>query len=204
MENIFKKFKLSFVKITNQAKENGALVFATVIITFILMFSTCIAIFFTSVRGPEQVMVPNVIGKSLVSALFEMQEKELYPKIQLRYSETDEDKGKIIEQNPAPGAIVKAYRRVTITISRGLAMDFLQDFTGKNIEQTLEALELTFGSENSLIKIETVNLADSSEKGTIIAQEPEEGTDINDIEKIVFIVSSGEKSEETTAETANE
>ena len=40
--------------------------------------------FSLAVRGQEQTLVPNVTGKDLVTALVEMQEKELYPRVSLR------------------------------------------------------------------------------------------------------------------------
>ena len=49
--------------------------------TFILMICACAAAFFIMVKGAEEVLVPNVEGKDLASALLEMQIKELYPVI---------------------------------------------------------------------------------------------------------------------------
>lgn len=50
-----------------------------------------------------------------------MQVKELYPKIQLRYSDVPGDKGMILEQNPVAGTIVKASRRIDLVVSRETA-----------------------------------------------------------------------------------
>ena len=63
---------------------------------FIMIF-VFTAVFFISVKGPEEVMVPNVVGKELTQALLDMQIKELYPRIQLRHSNSITEKGKNIK-----------------------------------------------------------------------------------------------------------
>ena len=64
------------------------------IVFFVALIAT--AVFFLFVRGAEQTMVPDVRGKDLIQALLELQQKELYPRIQLRYSGAVADKGKIL------------------------------------------------------------------------------------------------------------
>jgi len=78
-----------------------------------------VSVFFYAVHGEEQTMVPDVTGKELTEALLELQVKELYPRLQLRYSQTSRDKGFILEQEPKPGTIVKAGRRIRLIVSRG-------------------------------------------------------------------------------------
>ena len=52
-----------------------------------LMMAVTVIVFFVAVKGPEEVLVPNVTGLQLEEGLLEMQVRELYPKIQLRYSD---------------------------------------------------------------------------------------------------------------------
>ena len=52
---------------------NGKTLVATVIAAvFVMLFFACV-IFFLHVKGPEEVMVPEVRGKELTDALLEMQ-----------------------------------------------------------------------------------------------------------------------------------
>ena len=64
----------------------------------ILVFVGIIAVsvFFIALRGAEQTMVPDVTGKDLTAALLELQVKELYLRIQLRYTQSSADKGLIM------------------------------------------------------------------------------------------------------------
>ena len=55
----------------------GKPLFFTMILTFLVTVIACIAVFFASLQGEEKVMVPDVVGKSLTTALLEMQQKEL-------------------------------------------------------------------------------------------------------------------------------
>src|SRR5574344_2359479 len=128
------KIKTSYSDYVDHLQNGGKSLVWTVILTFLVMVVVCLAVFFASVKGAEKVMVPNVIGKDLETALLEMQAKELYPKIQLKYSDIPGDEGTILDQNPDAGAIVKAYRRITLTVSRGVVLDQIEDYVGRKID----------------------------------------------------------------------
>ena len=196
MKNGFSKMRTSFQNQMDGLASHGKSLVLTVILTFLVMIVVCLAVFFASVQGAEKVMVPNVVGKNLTTALLEMQQKELYPKIQLRYSESADDAGMILEQNPDAGAIVKAYRRVTLTVSRGPALDTIEDFSGQNIEDVKKRLQNLYAGETPLVELATpVYRQDSSAKGKILAQYPEAGTHVIDKVKLHLVVSNGDSAE---------
>ena len=173
----------------------GAPLFFTMILTLIVTVVACIAVFFASVQGEEQVMVPDVVGKSLTTALLEMQQKELYAKIQLRYSD-EEDALTILEQDPAPGSIVKAYRRVTLTVSRGLEGSGIEDLVGKNIDEVRPQLKSSYGADGSLVTVaDPVYKKSSRPAGTILGQTPAAGSVISDMTRLQLIVSKGTEPE---------
>ncbi|MBE6355369.1 PASTA domain-containing protein [Treponema sp.] len=195
-----KKSLRVFIEKQTQAIENSgkALIF-TVVGSIILMFAAAIAIFFTNVQGEEKVMVPDVVGKNIYTGLFELEQKELYGKIQFRDSETGGDEGKIIAQDPVEGSIVKAYRRITLTVSRGATLDNLPDYTGSNYNDTVNKIELHYAGEVPLIKIKTpIYLTSEKNAGTIIAQYPEPDTAIIDPIEVQFIVSAGNEVHQVT------
>ena len=154
-----------------------------------------VSVFFIAVNGEEQIMVPNVIGKELTEALLELQVKELYPRLQLRYSQTSADKGLILEQDPKPGSIVKAGRRIRLVVSRGVILDRVETFIGRNINDVRMDLLTVYVSSGG-VPLLTVNepliFEYSSERpGTILAQKPEPGADISGPMMIEFVVSRG-------------
>ena len=174
-------------------EHKGTLSFVLVVLfSFFITAAVCVAVFFLTVRGAERVMVPNVVGKSLTEALLVLQEKELYPKITLRYSDLPGDKGSVLDQSPASGSIVKAYRRVNLTISRGIPIDYLEDYTGKQIDQVRGELDMLFSGADSLLEIApVVYKRDPSLAGTVLAQDPPSGTPIEGKMTLQFVVSSG-------------
>jgi beta-lactam-binding protein with PASTA domain len=154
-----------------------------------------LSVFFYAVHGEEQAMVPDVRGKELTEALLELQIKELYPRLQLRYSQTSRDKGYILEQEPKPGTIVKAGRRIRLVVSQGVIVNRVENFISRNIDEVrmeLMALQATAGGLPLLSIKEPLMYDFSSENpGTILAQKPEPLTNISGPISLEFVVSRG-------------
>ena len=199
-----RKFKPSSLRIdiseaVSEFQKNTKIMVATVLFSFFLMIAVALAVFFAVVQGQEKVMVPNVQGKPLAEALLEMQAKELYPRIQLRYSEVPGDAGKILEQNPASGTIVKAGRRISLVVSRGVVIEHVENYTGLFLDDVRMQLQTLFaGSANPLIVLsEPVYRADVSEPGIILEQTPPAGTLITEPVTVTLVVSRGPQFEKT-------
>jgi beta-lactam-binding protein with PASTA domain len=158
-----------------------------------------VAIFFIAVRGAEQTMVPDVQGKELTEALLELQVKELYPRLQLRYSQSSQDKGLILEQDPRAGTIVKAGRRIRLVVSQGVVINSVGSYIGRNVDEVrmdLQALGSGGAGGSSalplLILREPFMYEYSTEApGTILQQKPEAGTNISGPMILEFVVSRG-------------
>lgn len=160
-----------------------------------------VTVFFAFVKGGEQTMVPNVQGKELTTALLELQSKELYPRIQLRYSNSAADKGNILEQDPSPGSIVKAGRRVKLIVSRGVIIDKIDNYVGQNIDDVKMRLQAQFSSSSRpLLSLREPLIYDFSTEsfGTIIEQSPLPGSDISGPVKLAFVVSRGPETDKIT------
>ena len=182
---------------TKKTPVTKRLLFLTVLGTVVLMFIVCLIVFFATVRGAEQVLVPNVVGKHWSEALVEMQQKELYAKVQLRYTESD-DEGMILNQSPIGGSITKAGSRVTLTISRGAVVSHVENYIGQNIDDVKMNLQTMFSGVKPLIILDTPSYkTDSSPAGTILAQTPPEGTAISSPVTVKLIVSRGADAEMT-------
>jgi beta-lactam-binding protein with PASTA domain len=122
-----------------------ALIAVLISLVVLMGFSGVIAFFFT-LRGEEQTLVPNVVDMELSAALVKLQEKELYPRVSLRFSSDPETRGRILEQEPLPGAIVKAGRRIALVVSRGAAQDKVGDYVGQTVDEVKIHLQTVFGS----------------------------------------------------------
>jgi beta-lactam-binding protein with PASTA domain len=165
-----------------------------------------VAVFFIALRGAEETMVPDVRDKELTAALLELQVKELYPRIQLRYSQSNLEKGTILEQDPRPGTIVKAGRRIRLVVSQGAVINSVENYRGRNIDEVRMDLRALLASaahaagglageetaQPSLSLKEPLMYEYSSEPaGTILQQRPEPGTAISGPTILEFVVSRG-------------
>jgi beta-lactam-binding protein with PASTA domain len=159
-----------------------------------LAAAAALVVFFVALRGAEQTMVPDIRDKELVEALQELQTKELYPRIQTRYSQSANDRGFVLEQDPPPGTIVKAGRRIRLVVSLGMMINVIEDYRGRNIEEVRMDLQALFASASmSLLTIKEPFMYEysSANPGVILEQKPEPGEPVSGPVSLEFVVSRG-------------
>jgi beta-lactam-binding protein with PASTA domain len=184
----------NFDNIESYVSEHIKLFISLVLGTLLFAGIVALAVFFIAVRGSEQTMIPDVQGKELTAALMELQVKELYPKIQLRYSQSASDKGTILEQDPLPGTIVKAGRRIRLVVSQGVIVDTLGDYIGRNVDDVrMELQSIAAAAGQQLLSLNEPFMYEFSteEVGTILQQNPEAGFSVSGPTSIDFVISKG-------------
>ena len=155
--------------------------------------------FILTLEGEEEVMIPDVQGMELANAIIDLQDKGVYATVQLRYSEKLSDKGTVIGQNPEAGSVVKAKSEVLLRVSKGAAVERLDNYVGWNIgelESHLKSLESVLGPILKLKK-PYVRVFDNSPPGTILEQKPEPGTELTVLTELQLVVSKGEEGQIT-------
>jgi beta-lactam-binding protein with PASTA domain len=159
----------------------------------VLMIIAGITAFFLALRGAEQTMVPNVQGMELSQALVKLQEKELYPRLSLRFTDNPAERGTIVEQDPAPGAIVKAGRRINITVSRGTVADRVGDYIGQDLNEVKLRLQTLFAGARPLLSIKEppIYVFNKAPAGTILEQKPQPETELSGPTLLELVVSRG-------------
>ena len=191
---------MSVGDIADDISGNGKTIVITSLVMLIVFIAVSTLVFFISLKSAEQVMVPNVVGKDLPEALLDLQARELYPRIQLRYSQKADEKGLILEQDPSPGAIVKGGKRIELVVSQGTVIDTVQNYIGENIEDVQNRIrELFTSGSRQYIQIKQPYLTKYSAEpaGTILEQEPAAGTPISNNMELTFVVSKGTQAETT-------
>lgn len=193
--------RINFGEAYEKMQTSIPLIVLTCFVSLLITALFAVTIFFTNVKGAEKVLVPNVMGKKLEDALLEMQVKELYPKINLRYSDKPGDEGTILDQSPEAGAIVKGYSRVSLVVSRGVIVDKVDDYIGMNLDELQLKLSTLFaGQTRPLIVLSDPEYKpDTSAAGTILEQDPPAGTNISEPVTVHLIVSRGPQYENTRA-----
>jgi beta-lactam-binding protein with PASTA domain len=157
-----------------------------------------LSVFFVAVRGTEQTMVPDVRDKELTEALLELQVKELYPRIQLRYSQSSGSKGLILEQDPPGGTIVKAGRRIRLVVSQGTALESVGDYVGRNVDEVrIDIQTISASAAQPLLSLKEPFMYEHSDvaAGTILRQKPLPSTEISGPTVLEFVVSRGPEKE---------
>jgi beta-lactam-binding protein with PASTA domain len=160
-----------------------------------------LSVFFVAVRGKEQVMVPDVAGKELTQALLELQDKELYPRLDLRVTGSIEDKGIVLEQEPEAGTIVKAERRINLVVGAGLALDTVGNYIDRDISEVrAEVAAVRSQSAQPLLNLKEPFIFQYSAKpaGTVLQQKPQSGTDITSPIVLELVVSRGQENARIT------
>ena len=187
-------FKINRDAIGDYVAGHARLVVVVALGMVVFVAAAALLVFFIALRGAEQDMVPDLRNKDLLEALQELQVKELYPRIQTRYSESTGDRGLILEQDPMPGTIVKAGRRIKLVVSRGMVVNAIEDYRGRNIEEVRMDLQALFASASmSLLTIKEPFMYEhsSEDAGTILQQKPEPGEPVSGPVTLEFVVSRG-------------
>jgi beta-lactam-binding protein with PASTA domain len=168
------------------------------VIIVVLAVIVALIVFFLSLKGAEQIKVPDVESMPLETAIIELQERALNARVQLHFSSDPEDKGTILGQEPEPGAVVKAGSNVVLRVSRGAVIDRVEDYLGWTLEDLEIHLQTLFTTYGPLLRIKqpVVKVFDESEPGTILEQKPEPGTRITGMTDLELIVSKGPKEEQ--------
>lgn len=189
---------MGFSDIADSVEGNGKVVIATSLIMLVFVVLVSSIVFFISVKPAEQVLVPNIEGKKLEDAMLELQVKQLYPRLQLRFTDNNKDTGLILEQSPPAGTIVRAGKRINVVVSRGAVINSVGNYVGKTLTDVQQQLATVFSAgHKQLITIrEPVMYKHSSiPAGTILEQNPAPETKISENTVIEFIVSKGPENE---------
>jgi beta-lactam-binding protein with PASTA domain len=189
-------FKHKFESADTKPGGSFKLLVSMALVLLVFVGIIAIAVFFVAVRGAEETLVPDLRGKELYEALLELQAKELYPRIQLRYSQNSKDKGQVLEQDPGAGTVVKAGRRIRLVVSQGVILNRVENYIGRHVDEVrLEIQTITATTGTQLITLKDPLIYDFSPEapGTILRQKPEAGAGITGLTELELVLSRGPK-----------
>ncbi|MFI3256891.1 MAG: PASTA domain-containing protein [Spirochaetales bacterium] len=194
LKKLFGYFKIDLGQKEMSFRTTWRILILPMIIAIFLTALSALAVFFLVVKSPEQVLVPDVVGSELTDALQEMQIKELYPKIQLQYSSSSDDKGTVLSQSPSAGSIVKAGRRINLVVSQGVILDRVGDYVGMDVDSVraqLQTIAASFGVRMITLSPDIMYQENEAEAGTILEQNPPSNTSLSGPVTLELVVSSG-------------
>jgi serine/threonine protein kinase/beta-lactam-binding protein with PASTA domain len=134
--------------------------------------------------GPEQVEVPEVVGKpldeatqTLANAGFRWTTKRVFS--------PDAPEGEVTKQNPKPGEQAEKGATIALTVSKGQELAAVPDV----LQQTRQSAESELRSAGFVA--EAVLVDSDSPQGLVVAQDPDPGTERPKGETVQISVSNG-------------
>lgn len=193
IKEFISKVGVSFTNTKEAMQSCGPAFIVYTVALFLLMGFFTLIIFIAFNKGYEHEVVPDVVGKNIYQAELILQEKEFYPRLQMRYADTPGLAGQVISQSPKSGTVAKGGTRVTLVVSRGIVFDHVKNYVGTNLDALKNTLDALYaGSEVPSLTIGTpIFKIDGAPAGTILEQEPQEGTPITQPIELKLIVSAG-------------
>ena len=138
-------------------------------------------------KGPERVLVPNVVGKSQEAATSAITQARLNVGKPTTDFDDNIPAGSVISTVPAKGTKAKPGSTIAIVVSRGKGIQ-LPDLTGKSREEAEQTLsDLGIAAD---IKTDNNN-TDQSKAGQVLRQDPPPGTITKDT-KVTITVAQGQ------------
>jgi eukaryotic-like serine/threonine-protein kinase len=135
--------------------------------------------------GPERYAVPDVIGKAYDVAVVALENAKLEIQRGPDAFSDDIPAGSVLTVNPKEGTVVKPGARVSVVVSKGKAPITVPYVVGKQITEARQVL-----AELGLRPVEEYKDSDKPQ-GTVIAQQPGDGTGVDTGAEIKLQVSNG-------------
>ncbi|HEV3475123.1 MAG TPA: Stk1 family PASTA domain-containing Ser/Thr kinase [Actinomycetota bacterium] len=134
----------------------------------------------------QTVRVPDVVGLEEERAIEELERVRLEAIVEERRFDEEVERGEVLEQDPADGTMVEQGARVNLVVSKGPKPVEVPDLTGLTEDGAADAL-----AEAGLI-LGGVEERDSlEEEGTVIEQDPPQGTRVDPESEVDIVLSSG-------------
>ena len=119
----------------------------------------------------EEVLVPNIIGKSYYEAVRILDREGLRPAKDIQEASSNAPKGEIVAQDPVANFRIKSYQPVTITVSIGAELAPVPSVIGKSQDAAFDTLQAAGFRQNRVAEVHSETYL----KDTVIAQTPPEG-----------------------------
>lgn len=137
----------------------------------------------------EEVRVPDLVGKDVVSVIEIMNQQGLLLAVARREPNQTIPRDSIVSQNPLPGTGIKKGRRIHIVVSAGPSELLAPKVVGDQYRKADITLRQSGLSEPVIAK----TWSDTIERDIVIAQDPPAGTPVEKGGKVGILVSLGKK-----------
>ncbi len=155
--------------------------------------------FFSVLQNLEKVNVPELREKHVIDALVSLQERGLIAQVQLRYHFDPLLTHHVLTQQPKAGSVVRIGRRVTLFVSKGVIIEAIKDYIGRDIGEVKNEILRDYATYEESVKLESVVYIFSDQSaGTILSQTPAPNSEASGKVGFSFVVSKGEEFRDIT------
>ncbi|HEQ71358.1 MAG TPA: PASTA domain-containing protein [Spirochaetia bacterium] len=164
------------------------------------MLTVAVIAFMAYVQPLDETVIPNLTGEDFREAVIVLQNKKLIPYLDFQFTNSPEEKDKIMNQDPKPREKVRIGSRVTLVVSKGITYDRLGNYIGKPLPEVEKMLATLNRRQEIVILKKPINyISHRSPAGTVIAQNPNPGAPLSDqLTQLELTVSKGQGQTEYT------
>lgn len=159
--------------------------FATIAVLAVMALSAFF-VFNRAVEGGDYVVVPDVVGLPVTQAANLFAERGLDVGEQRQVISDRVPEYHVLLQRPAPNRVIRAGRKVSLTVSSGRESAPAPDLRGTTLEDALVKLDATRFALGTIARI-----PDPAPKDTILGQDPEPDVALSVGGEIQLLVSEG-------------
>jgi len=146
--------------------------------------------------GPEQVEIPNVVGKDASAAHSDLQQAGL------KFNDTQDfsdsvPEGDVISQSPVAGGEVDKGSEVELTISKGPDLSSVPDVTGLTQAEATGQIQ----AEGLKVQTKALTVTDQAQNGLVVRQRPQAGTQLKKGRTVVIYIGNFQAPSSTTPGT---
>ncbi|MFH8802893.1 Stk1 family PASTA domain-containing Ser/Thr kinase [Streptomyces sp. NPDC017936] len=172
-----------------QKKSNTSTVLLVVAAVLVLVGAILIGKWAFSGKAEDKPFAaPNFVGQTLERAQTMATNVDLELKVTKAPCE-DQPANNVCKQDPANGADVNKGDTVTLTVSTGAPKVAVPNVTGKSLEEAKSTLE----GDKYQFAVDTKEEVSPQEPGTVLAQDPELGTEVEKGSKITLTIAKAEE-----------
>lgn len=139
----------------------------------------------------EEVRVPDLAGRDIVSAIELSTQQGLLLKVDRREPHPTLPRDTVISQEPAPGSGIKKGRQVRVVVSQGPSDLLAPSVVGENFRKADIMIRQAGFVPGEISRASS----DTAERDTVLAQSPQGGSQLEKGGTISMLVSSGRKPE---------
>ena len=147
-------------------------------------------VFNQAVKGERLVTVPEITGMSITQAANILTQAGLELGSQRLVVSDQVPEYHIIVQRPSPNTVVRAGRKVNLTVSQGREALPAPSWVGLSLEDALKQIEAARFLGGSIAR-----MPNDAPRGTILAQQPAPSREVSEGAEIHLLVSDGPKSD---------